>query len=95
MTKQQINSLIDNCDIKSIIENVPNGDIIVERIAHQLSKDSIKICQEFIDIYTDPSNYKDSWYFDAKIDGFKQILRAFESRYRNENIVIEIEDKTY
>lgn len=95
MKKEDIAKLIDNSEVRDLIENIPDREIIVERIAHQLSKDSIRICQEFIDIYTDPSNYNDSWYFDAKIDAFKQMRRALESRYRNENFNIEVEDKKY
>lgn len=95
MTNEQIEKIAIDAGIRDDIAKLPNWHYLIERISNQLSKDSIQICQEFVDIYTDPSNYKDSWYIDSKIDAFKQIKKAFESRYKSEPINIEIENKSY
>jgi hypothetical protein len=97
MTRDQIIRLASNAGVLELLQSLPEEQWIplVERLTTELTKESISICQDFINVYTNPENYKDSWYTNSKIDAFKQVRKAFECRYRSEHPIIEIEDIKY
>lgn len=90
MNIEQINNLVKNANAEEIC-TIPDWELIVERLSNQIAKESIDLCQQFINVYTDPENYANSWFFDSKIDAFKQMKREFERKYRNEQVIIKVE----